>query len=169
MTVLVIAYGNTLRRDDGAGPLLARRLTDRPGALPADVTVRIEHQLLPELAADIAHRAVFAVLFVDAAVRPSVDLPPQVCLRELSAGSPVAPPAPSSASSVALGHRLSPESIVELAAALSGRPAPPASILTIEGVDFSVGEGLSPETEALMPEAEKMLLLWLDGMATERN
>ncbi len=59
--VLVIGYGNPLRRDDGVGPRVARHIARwrRPG-----VTARALHQLTPELAADLA--AVSHALFVDA-------------------------------------------------------------------------------------------------------
>jgi hydrogenase maturation protease len=45
--VLVIGYGNTLRRDDAVGPLSAEEVSrwGRPGVVPLDLA-----QLLPELA-----------------------------------------------------------------------------------------------------------------------
>ncbi len=52
--VLVIGYGNSLRRDDGAGLILAAGLVDawRTHDLPASLITA--HQLSPELADDIA-------------------------------------------------------------------------------------------------------------------
>jgi len=54
-------------------------------------------------------------------------------------------------------HALLPEELLGLARALHGR-APPASLVTIAGRDFSFGEGLSAEVEAALPEARRAAL-----------
>src|SRR5262245_52371930 len=60
--ILVIGYGNTLRRDDALGPLIAEEVARRncPGVLALAVP-----QLLPELAPALANARL--VVFVDAA------------------------------------------------------------------------------------------------------
>ncbi len=61
MKSLVIGYGNSLRGDDGVGPLAAQQVAE--WQLP-DVRSLSVHQLTPELAADIAEAE--SVFFVDA-------------------------------------------------------------------------------------------------------
>jgi hypothetical protein len=63
ITVLVIGYGNTLRGDDGVGYQVAETVAE--WQLPQVRSIAV-HQLLPELAADIAE--VDLVIFVDAVV-----------------------------------------------------------------------------------------------------
>jgi hydrogenase maturation protease len=61
MKTLVIGYGNTLRGDDGVGPLVAEQVDTWSLRNVRSFSV---HQLTPELAADIAQAEV--VYFVDA-------------------------------------------------------------------------------------------------------
>ncbi|MCB0173868.1 MAG: hypothetical protein KDJ97_25330, partial [Anaerolineae bacterium] len=63
--LLIIACGNSLRSDDGAGLIFAERLEYACRALDVMVERISVHQLLPELAADIAAEAVQAVVFID--------------------------------------------------------------------------------------------------------
>jgi hydrogenase maturation protease len=63
MKTLVIGYGNTLRGDDGVGPLVAEQVA--AWNLP-EVRAHSVHQLTPELAVEIAQAKV--VYFVDACV-----------------------------------------------------------------------------------------------------
>src|ERR1043166_1662215 len=62
LEVLVIGYGNTLRRDDGAGPAVASRLARRFQFTRCRCTTA--HQLAPELAHDLLQTR--RVLFIDA-------------------------------------------------------------------------------------------------------
>ena len=66
MRSLVIGYGNDLRSDDGAGRVVADRISalDLPG-----VSVRSVLQLTPELALEMAETE--TVVFVDASVEVS--------------------------------------------------------------------------------------------------
>src|SRR4051812_32543817 len=108
--VLIIGYGNTLRRDDRVGPRIARRVPQwrRPG-----VTTRDVFQLTPELAADLA--GCTHALFVDAACGVE-DI-------ELRAVEP-------RAESGSLGHASSPARVLGWAAALYGH-SPAAWLLTV--------------------------------------
>ncbi len=123
--VLIIGYGNELRRDDGLGPFVAGALAKRQ--LPG-VRVLVVPQLLPECAAALAKSA--RAVFIDARPAP-VAAPVEVF--------PIRPAATSSA----MSHAATPESLLALADAVCGR-APPAWCITIEGEDFGFGEGLSP-------------------------
>ena len=128
---LVIALGNPLRGDDGAGWALGEELARR--GLP----VLAVHQLGPELADDVARSA--AVAFVDAAAEGD---PGEVRVRRLS-------PA---ARSLATTHALAPEAVLALAERLYGA-TPPAVLVTVAGGRFGLGEGLSAEVTAALPAA----------------
>ncbi|MGL4555534.1 MAG: hydrogenase maturation protease [Gemmataceae bacterium] len=128
--ILVVGYGNELRRDDGVGPLVAREVAS--WGLPG-VVAAASHGLVPELA-DALSRADEAV-FIDASVADRVE----VC--ELAPG-----PAPS------LGHPSGPRWLLTLAEAAFGR-RPPAWLITVPAVDFGHGEGLSGVATAGMAEA----------------
>jgi len=97
--ILVIGYGNTLRRDDGVGVRAAEMMA--ADSRFADVEVLTVYQLTPELSLDIATASL--VVFVDADVR---GLPGSIEVRELGAGgaaaaaspTPVSAPAPDESS-----------------------------------------------------------------------
>jgi len=121
---LVIGYGNTLRRDDGAGVRVAEAVEQ--WALPG-VQVLLRHQLAPELADALARAA--RVVFVDAAAGEQT----RPAWRPLR-------PAPRAAP---LAHAADPRALLLLARALFGR-APRAWLLTLPAPDLGYGEGLSP-------------------------
>ena len=94
-SLLILACGNDLRQDDGAGLALARQL----GAANPHPQLTVEqicvHQLMPELALDIARPGVVAVLFVDTRVNDGLgsggaDEPAGVSLT-MTALEPTAP------------------------------------------------------------------------------
>ncbi len=64
--LLIIGYGNSLRRDDGAGLVLAQRLAEQWKKDGHAVRLLLTHQLMPEMALDLAESDVAGVLFVDA-------------------------------------------------------------------------------------------------------
>ncbi len=120
--VLVLAYGNPLRRDDGVGWVIGERLAE---ILPENVAdVRVLHQLTPELAEPISHAE--AVIFVDAA---EGEKPGTIRWTEIQPGS--------------FTHQVEPASLLDAAQELFGH-CPPAALLTVTGGDFGYGEGLSP-------------------------
>jgi hydrogenase maturation protease len=144
--VLVIGYGSDLRGDDGAGRRAAEQIAAR--ALPGVRVVSVT-QLVPELAADLDDCR--AVVFVDAS---AVDR--DVTVRRLAPAAPDrrtstrSPPAGSLA--LPLTHHLTPPRLLALAAALGSAPAD-AFVVTIPASDFALGDALSPETAAALPEA----------------
>ncbi|MCM2273744.1 MAG: hydrogenase maturation protease [Candidatus Didemnitutus sp.] len=139
--LLIIGYGNTLFADDGLGPLVAQQVADwcAPGVLALE-----RHELLPELAADLA--AAEEAIFVDAALAGA-----RVCLTRLAP-----PAAPTETPAAHLNHALTPAALLRLSAALYGR-APAAWLLTIPGADFSLGGALSETARAGLAEAVAML------------
>ena len=122
--LLVIGYGNTLRRDDGVGPRVAEAVAAL--ALPG-VRALACPLLTPELADPVSRARV--AIFVDAAV----DAPREVQLRKL---------APAGSSQV-MAHAASPATLLALARDVFGH-APQAWWLTIPVEDLGVGEELSP-------------------------
>jgi hydrogenase maturation protease len=122
--ILVIGYGNTLRRDDGVGP----RVADAVAALALPGVRALACPLLtPELAEAISRAD--ATIFVDAAV----DAPGEVQWRKLAP----------SASSQIMTHAASPATLLALARDVFGR-APEAWWLTIPVEDLGLGEEISP-------------------------
>lgn len=122
--VLVIGYGNTLRRDDGVGP----RIADAIAALNlSGVQAMACAQLSPELADPISQAR--AVIFVDAAV----DAPREVQLRKLQPAG----------SSQIMAHAADPGTMLALARDVFGH-APEAWWLTIPAEELGFGEDLSP-------------------------
>lgn len=127
--LLIIGYGNTLRRDDGAGVALAKAVAAQWQAQGQSVCLNTVQQLTPELAVEIANDEVAAVVFVDAAATANGD---KVGIRRLQAD----------AGSPSLGHHLDPATL--LAYVRLFRPAlPPVWLVTIGGEDFRLGEGFS--------------------------
>jgi len=133
---LVIGFGNPLRGDDGAGASVARaaQLT-RP-----DVAVLTPHQLLPELAPDIA--AADVVVFIDAAT----DVP----AGEVRCQA-VAP-----AAALRLDHILSPAALVGLGLVAFGH-APQAWLVEIGAASFEPGGTLTPLVASAVPRAAELV------------
>jgi len=122
--LLVIGYGNTLRRDDGVGPKVAEAVAAL--ALPGVRTLACP-LLTPELAEAVSQARV--VMFVDAAV----DAPREVQKRTL---------APAGSSQV-MAHAASPPTLLALARDVFGH-APEAWLITVPVEDLGMGEELSP-------------------------
>lgn len=133
---LVIGFGNPLRGDDGAGPSVARASDlARPG-----VTVITPHQLLPELAPDVA--AADVVVFIDAATGiPAGEL-------RCQAVDPAATPG--------VGHVLSPAVLVGLGLAAFGH-APRAWLVEIGAASFDVGASITPAVTEALPRAVELV------------
>ncbi len=121
--LLVIGYGNTLRRDDGVGPRVAEAVATL--ALPGVSTLTFP-LLTPELAEPVSRARV--VIFVDAAV----DAPREVQLRKLLPAD----------SARVMGHAANPATLLALARDVFGH-APEAWWLTVPVKDLGVGEALS--------------------------
>lgn len=147
--ILLIGYGNPLRRDDGAGPALAGMLEARGGR--NDLRVITVHQLVPELAQDLAAVDVAAVLFLDASVGGCTGCT-AVTIQPLGGVRPSPPPI--------LGHQFSPAALLCYAELLRGA-ALPAWQITIPGIDFGYGEGLSVSSEKNLAAAFEKLQVFL--------
>jgi hydrogenase maturation protease len=129
-SIIVIGYGNTLRRDDGAGIVFAEKLVAHWLSQGIPSQLLTSTQLLPEMAADISHDAIDAVVFVDAAAH---DLKSGIQIAKVGIG----PTSPSS------GHNLDATTLIVYANLLYGH-CPHAWLVTIPGADFAHGQGFSP-------------------------
>jgi hydrogenase maturation protease len=130
--ILIIGYGNSLRRDDGAGLILSEMLEAALRDRGSNVARIAEHQLTPDIALDVAADDVAAVIFVDTRVLASADdrMELQVCRLRSGDDSP------------SMGHHVGPSVILTYARLLYEK-SPPAWLLTAPGFDFDHGEGLS--------------------------
>lgn len=133
---LILGYGNELRRDDGVGPWVARQVEawDAPG-----VSARAAHQLLPEMAAEIA--AADRVVFVDASVDGEGVRVTEVCPAD---------PKPSSA------HAADPARLLGLVRQVYGG-CPRAWMVAIPAHDMAFGESFSPAAERGAREALEII------------
>ncbi len=138
--LLVIGYGNTLRRDDGVGPHIVHLLQSQN--VP-QLRTHVVHQLAPELADPISQ--VDTVVFVDACRDSENDYD----LREVT-------PSPDLG---IMRHVVRPETILALARDLFNH-APKAWVLTVKGEDFSIGEALSEVTERRALAVVEFLAAW---------
>lgn len=142
--ILLISYGNTLRRDDGAGPALARMVAK--SGIRDDLRVLTVHQLAPEIAEELAAPDVDAVLFMDACVGEAGEDRESYCdrveIREVTSEAP----------STVFGHNFSPSLLLAYAKSLYGA-TPPAWLVSIPGYDFGFGEKLSERTERMLASA----------------
>jgi hydrogenase maturation protease len=126
--LLVIGYGNTLRRDDGVGPKVVEAVEALH--LPRVQTLAC-HQLTPELIEPISHA--HNVVFVDADTR--------------TGGAAALHPIEAAAAGQILAHATDPRSLLALSKQLSG-VAPRAWVLAIPVEDLNFGDGLSPLARA---------------------
>jgi len=126
--LLVIGYGNTLRRDDGVGVKVAEAVDalDLPG-----VETITRHQLVPELAEPVSQACI--VVFVDADIKAE---------REVD----MDPIEPADIAQI-LAHAVDPRSLLALSKKIYGRAAEGWTLsIPIEDMDF--GDGLSPLARA---------------------
>ncbi len=141
--VLVIAWGNPLREDDGlAWHVLEglRRLRPRPGRPP--LHLRHAHQLTPELAEPVSRAA--GVVFVDAR-------------RDGQPGTIRCETVEPAAGKNPFAHSLSPQGVLLYAETLYGR-APQSAVVSVTGERFGLGDDLSPAVRRALPWAIRAVL-----------
>ena len=133
--VLVIAYGNPLRSDDGVA---WRAAEDLRRSLPDSVEILSVHQLTPELAED-ASRADL-VIFLDAAQGGQ---PGRVTCEDVL----------SQPASLNSSHNLAPGEVLALCDRLYA-VRPHAFVVSVTGECFDHGQNLSPSTMRALPQLE---------------
>ncbi|NLG28542.1 MAG: hydrogenase maturation protease [Chloroflexi bacterium] len=162
-SILIVAYGNLSRRDDGVAFHVVRRLRQRlglpdaasaPGEAVDDdyaewgdrLAVVCLHQLAPEIADIVAQSDI--VVFVDA----HVSMPGWSPVRWSQLAAEY--------HSGMVSHHLKPDAVLALCQSLYGR-CTQGYVLSIEGSDFDFGETLSSTTSALLDDALTHLLTLL--------
>jgi hydrogenase maturation protease len=131
--VLIVAYGNPLRSDDGAGWVVADELHRRLASPEVEV-VRLQ-QLLPEVAESVSRAE--TVIFVDAS-------------RDGDPGDIRCQPVAAPLAKVQFSHQLSPAEVLGLACQLYGT-TPQSFCVTVAGESFEHGEELSQRVAARLP------------------
>jgi hydrogenase maturation protease len=130
--VLVIAYGNPLRSDDGLAWRAAEQFRQEASG---EIEIVCVHQLTPELA-ELSSR-VERVIFVDASQNGEPG--------ELACEAVAAAPA-----DIRFSHQLTPAQLISLAHHLYGG-TPQAFCVSMCGACFEHGESLSPEVAQALP------------------
>ncbi|GCL41133.1 MULTISPECIES: hydrogenase maturation protease [Nostocales] len=128
VTTIIIGYGNELRSDDAIGQKVANIINSWH---LSDVESLAVHQLTPELAANLAN--VNLAIFVDAMMSSESEN------VEVESILPTE-------SNMMLGHIGDPRSLLSLTKYLYGY-CPTAWLVTVPGVNFELGDCLSPIAE----------------------
>ena len=149
-SVLILACGNDLRQDDGAGLALARQIAAANPRPDPTVDLICVHQMMPELALEVARPEVAAVLFVDTRVvigsgEGGQNESPGASLT-ITALEPTAPVG-------RLGHHVDAQMVLLYARELYAARVP-AWLITVPGYAFDHGEGFSPQVQALLAGAD---------------
>jgi hydrogenase maturation protease len=156
--VLVLGYGNTLRRDDGVGVFVAECLAKDARLAPdiqgGRVIVTTAHQLTPEVALDFAAASLVVLIDADMA-----ELPGAIVMRDLTAGGAAAGDARAEPGSSS--HHVGAAELLALAHELSGA-SPRALAVGIGVADLELGEGLSEPVEDALTRAVAMVIGMVD-------
>lgn len=137
-SLVVFAWGNESRADDGAGPALARRLQTLANPrirLIEDMQLQIEH--ITEMVPDVP------VLFIDASV--AIDEGVSIVRIDARPDHSVTT------------HAVSPQALLELFVSATRQPAPPAFQMHVAGREFGLGEAPSTTGRRATEEAWQRL------------
>jgi hydrogenase maturation protease len=137
MKILILGYGNTLRKDDGLGIYAAVALASL--TLPGNVEICTYQQLSPELSPLLAQMD--HAVFIDAALASSGEKPGTINTRTLQ---------PRTSQPGSITHHFDPEALLAIAETLYGH-APQATLFSVTAASFDLEEGLSPEVTAALP------------------
>jgi len=129
--ILLIACGNSLRRDDGAGLVLAELLERNWRSGPQEVQQVSVHQLTSDLAEYIARKEVSVVVFVDSRVAITGARGFQVQVHKLDLED----------SFSTTSHHMDPKTVMLYARFLYNK-SPSSWTVTVPGTDYGHGEGL---------------------------
>ena len=148
MKIWVAGFGNADRQDDGAGIILASRIVEwLKGRHGNDVKLSLEHQLLPELAEELAGTEL--AIFVDAD------------MRQHENGWNIAEVLPSPRIEGFNIHSMGPAWLLKLSAQL-GAPPKMALTLSVSGSSFDFSDRVTAECEARICAAERAFHEWFE-------
>ena len=134
--VVVVGYGNTLRQDDGFGPIVADKLRER--LKEARVRIFTRQLLTVELVADLEFAGL--CVLIDAATTGQAGT---LCIRDVT---------PEHSEPATLGHDLSAASLIGLTQRLTGS-APRCILVSAVPEAMELGEGLSDAVAHLVEPA----------------
>jgi len=140
--LLVLAYGNPLRGDDGVAGHIARGL-GKTLHVPS-TEIAILHQLTPELAERVSRAD--TVIFLDAVAGT---VPGLISLESVDA-------APSN--TVTWTHILTPSALLALSRAIYQKAPARALLLTVGGSSFEFDDELSDPVRRAIPEAVRKIV-----------
>jgi len=134
--VLVFAYGNLSRGDDALGPLLLEYIEDKLDT--GHIDILCDFQLQIEHALDLENRQL--VLFIDASVacKQAFDLSELQPMKDKSYTT----------------HAMSPASVLQVYQSIKKQAPPPCFLLSIQGLSFELGEGLSTQAQDNLQQAQ---------------
>jgi hydrogenase maturation protease len=138
--VLIFAYGNPARGDDGLGPRFIELM--QPVQEHAQFDTITDYQLQVEHSLDLLHRR--QVIFVDASV--SATAPFEF--------TPVLPSRDNSYTS----HAMSPAALLAVYEQVCDQALPDTSILSIRGYEFELGTPISARAQINLDQAARFLL-----------
>jgi hydrogenase maturation protease len=156
---LIAGFGNVYRRDDGVGRAVVNVVREELGRPALDlqddgfddlghqVDTVILHQIVPELAETLTDydRVIFVDAHVESLPQPIHEVELEVTLR-----IPF------------VAHQFHPSTVLALAQQIHGH-APQGILLSVRGHDFDFGEGLSPQTARLVPDAVRRIHELIDA------
>jgi len=150
----IIGYGNPQRRDDGIGPYVIERLRKR---LVGRTGIRLisRHQLEPELMEDL--RGADAVILVDASVG-----------RSFLGGWEWSELEPDRGDTHYLSHHMKPSFLLGLMEMAYGS-SPTGWLVSIQGDDFGLGEGLTPRARRRAREASDAILRFVGTFSLQHD
>jgi hydrogenase maturation protease len=147
---MIIGVGNVLRRDDGAGVLLAEAVRSALDERGKATHIRQVQQLMPELAEEIKEIDPHTLLIADCRADDSEGQVSRLQAADSADGS-----------GVLSSHGLTPTQLLTITARLYGYDGE-VWLATVPGVEFGHGEGLSLITrqaiERLTPELIERIL-----------
>lgn len=156
--LLIIAYGNTLRGDDGAGPELGELVERCCRRRSIEAQLLLCHQLTPELVMELIRPGIAQVLFCDARIVMPDDDKTGIAFKPIQAAG----------GGASIGHHLSPQTLLLLATGLYQCDIP-AWQLTVPGSSFELGQTFSRSTRQALDEAEPLIDSFLARTATAAN
>ena len=157
--ILIVAYGNPLRCDDGVAWRAADALEGK--FRDSEVEILRLHQLAPEVADSVRQREL--VLFVDAACVDDVQngRAGEIRVREVSGAETRERPGHFS-------HVYSPAKVLRFARELY-YDAPKAFMITVAGENFGHGDGLSVPVASALPELITSIQQLIEGVRTKAS
>jgi hydrogenase maturation protease len=149
--ILILAYGNLSRGDDALAPLLLENVQNLPEALLEKIECLTDFQLQIEHALDLQNRDL--VLFADASVANQQPVEFKQLLPEKDNSYTT--------------HAMNPASVMQVYQDTLKASPPPCFLLTLQGVEFELGAGLSPIAEQSLKQATDFVTRLLENPSLE--